>query len=129
MITFKRLLFAPGVALSALLLLQVVTPYHALAASSTHRAQKTVVLHRSMPTVSQKPGSVHSCPPTIQAGSTGSWVVTLQNNLNNFGYGPIQVDGIFGPRTGSAVGQFQRDAGLVDDGIVGPQTWGALGYC
>jgi len=71
----------------------------------------------------------HACPPTIENGSTGSWVSDLQSDLNSFGYGPLQVDGIFGMRTASAVGQFQRDHGLADDEIVGPLTWHALGYC
>ena len=33
-----------------------------------------------------------------------------------------QVDGLFGPRTGAAVGAFQRDYGLYSDGFVGRQT-------
>ena len=38
----------------------------------------------------------------------------------------VQVDGIFGPRTKSAVQDFQRSKGLSPDGIVGPLTWARL---
>ena len=39
---------------------------------------------------------------------------------------PIQVDGIFGPRTTQAVRQYQSAAGLVPDGLVGKDTWRSL---
>jgi peptidoglycan hydrolase-like protein with peptidoglycan-binding domain len=38
----------------------------------------------------------------------------------------VAVDGIFGPRTKSAVQAFQRSKGLAPDGIVGPRTWPRL---
>jgi peptidoglycan hydrolase-like protein with peptidoglycan-binding domain len=38
----------------------------------------------------------------------------------------VTVDGIFGPKTKSAVRAFQHAIGIVSDGIVGPLTWQAL---
>ncbi len=38
----------------------------------------------------------------------------------------VAVDGIFGPRTESAVKAFQQEKGLANDGIVGPATWSRL---
>jgi len=38
----------------------------------------------------------------------------------------VHVDGMFGPRTESAVEAFQDEAGLDVDGIVGPATWSRL---
>ena len=61
----------------------------------------------------------------IQAaqGKTGPEVRAIQNLLKNkFGYN-IDVDGIFGPATTTAVKNFQNSKGLTADGIVGPQTW------
>ena len=55
-------------------------------------------------------------------------VSKLQTLLKAFGYdiGPTGADGIFGPKTESAVKAFQRDNGLIADGIVGNKTSEAL---
>jgi nucleoid-associated protein YgaU len=66
-------------------------------------------------------------PPTVKKGSKGDAVKGLQNALSvrsSQDVGPI--DGIFGPATENAVKEFQRGAGLADDGIAGPRTWEAL---
>jgi 3D (Asp-Asp-Asp) domain-containing protein len=60
-------------------------------------------------------------------GSRGDAVVQVQQALNSKGYWCGTADGIFGPKTYSAVTRFQREAGLDVDGIVGPQTKKALG--
>lgn len=62
---------------------------------------------------------------TIRRGSRGDDVERLQTMLNNAGYS-LDVDGIFGEKTQSAVRQYQRNQGLDVDGIVGTNTWGAL---
>lgn len=46
----------------------------------------------------------------------------LQRRLRELGYDPGPVDGVFGPRTETAVQAFQRDSNLRPDGIVGPRT-------
>ena len=58
----------------------------------------------------------------LSSGSTGEEVKSLQQRLNVLGFGPLVVDGIFGPATEEAVKKFQKQNGLVVDGIVGPQT-------
>ena len=62
---------------------------------------------------------------TIKRGSRGDDVERLQTMLKNAGYS-LDVDGIFGEKTQSAVRQYQRNQGLDVDGIVGTNTWGAL---
>ena len=52
---------------------------------------------------------------------------TVQTKLKRWGYYTGNVDGIFGPKTKSAVKYFQRKNGLAVDGIVGPNTARALG--
>lgn len=81
------------------------------------------------------------CPAQIESGSTGTWVKTLQTDLNTdynnhsfsnapFNFSPpLMADGIFGPMTTAAVKDYQSAKGLEVDGIVGPKTWHALGYC
>jgi N-acetylmuramoyl-L-alanine amidase len=56
----------------------------------------------------------------------GDDVSELQLRLSKLGFDAGRVDGIFGPATQSAVGEFQRNAGLVSDEVCGPETAAAL---
>ncbi len=56
----------------------------------------------------------------------GDDVAELQYRLGGLGFDAGRVDGIFGPNTQRAVGQFQQDTGLVNDRVVGPETVAAL---
>ncbi len=72
----------------------------------------------------------------LQLGSSGDDVERVQRSIVRDGYrsaandlglgGAEDVDGVFGPRTDTAVRRFQQTRGLVVDGIVGPITWAAL---
>jgi peptidoglycan hydrolase-like protein with peptidoglycan-binding domain len=66
--------------------------------------------------------------PTLQEGSTGPVVSSLQTVLTNGAPGqwittPQGIDGNFGPHTKAAVVAFQAWGGVAQDGIVGDQTW------
>ena|SRR2546421_6457725 len=52
-------------------------------------------------------------------------VKELQNLLRQDGF-VVDPDGIFGAATETALGRFQNEHGLADDGVVGPLTWSAL---
>ena len=60
--------------------------------------------------------------PTIKQGSSNNFVYLLQFLLNQYGY-KLDVDGIFGNKTKTAVLDFQENNSLVNDGIVGKNTW------
>jgi peptidoglycan hydrolase-like protein with peptidoglycan-binding domain len=65
--------------------------------------------------------------PVLRNGSTGDDVRRLQRVLvmmKSLAF--EQIDGVFGPKTESAVRDVQAAEGLTVDGVVGPQTWGAL---
>jgi peptidoglycan hydrolase-like protein with peptidoglycan-binding domain len=64
---------------------------------------------------------------TLRSGNKGTQVKQLQQILSNLGYNPGPIDGIFGPKTDSAVRAFQSAHNLVVNGIVGNTTWTALG--
>ena len=63
----------------------------------------------------------------LREGDRGESVRKVQQKLSSWGYLSGGVDGIFGPKTTSAVKYFQRKNGLVVDGIVGSKTLAALG--
>lgn len=63
----------------------------------------------------------------VREGDTRRDIVQfIQQRLNDLGYAPLAVDGIFGSETRSAVRLFQTRRGLEADSIVGPVTWSAL---
>ncbi|HEV3478016.1 MAG TPA: peptidoglycan-binding protein [Gaiellaceae bacterium] len=67
----------------------------------------------------------------VKRGSTGGAVRAVQQVMKfhdqSDGEGtPVQIDGIFGPRTDAWVRGFQTAVGTASDGIVGPITWRAL---
>lgn len=72
-----------------------------------------------------KPSTETPKTSTLKRGSRGDVVKLLQAELNNHGY-HLAVDGIFGPKTETAVRAFQAEKGLVVDGIAGPKTWAAV---
>jgi peptidoglycan hydrolase-like protein with peptidoglycan-binding domain len=63
--------------------------------------------------------------PVLKLGSTGEYVIELQQKLIILGYpcGDGGADGIFGDDTYRAVRMFQQNNGLSIDGIVGSNTW------
>jgi peptidoglycan hydrolase-like protein with peptidoglycan-binding domain len=63
--------------------------------------------------------------PMVRQGDKEHPVVTLQYLLRARGR-TVTVDGIFGPRTETAVREWQRQKGLGIDGIAGPDTWRTL---
>jgi peptidoglycan hydrolase-like protein with peptidoglycan-binding domain len=67
----------------------------------------------------------------VKRGSTGDAVRGVQEVIKfhdqSGGEGtPVQIDGVFGPRTDNFVRGFQTAVGAASDGIVGPITWRAL---
>ena len=66
--------------------------------------------------------------PDLKIGTRRQHVERLQRLLNSHldGKPGLKLDGIFGPKTLSAVIQFQKNSELNPDGIVGRRTWFAL---
>ncbi|MCB9889373.1 MAG: caspase family protein, partial [Planctomycetes bacterium] len=71
-------------------------------------------------------GTGAAARPLLRVGCSGTEVRDLQRTLDNHGFNPGEIDGIFGRKTEQAVIGFQRAEHLQADGIVGPQTWSAL---
>ncbi len=72
------------------------------------------------------PATTSADARNIIKGDTPQNIRAVQTRLKTLGYYKSKVDGIWGPRTLSAVRNFQRDYGLVVDGIVGSWTERAL---
>ena len=64
--------------------------------------------------------------PTLRLGSTGPYVIELQNILKNLLYYSGPINGNFDTATQTAVKKFQTNNKLTADGIVGRNTWSAL---
>lgn len=62
----------------------------------------------------------------LRKGSRGEDVRWVQRRLQLHGVDPGPADGVFGPRTDTAVRKFQGSHQLQVDGIVGPHTRAAL---
>lgn len=71
------------------------------------------------------PSAVLDSTQKLRWGSRGGAVQDLQSALNDHG-ASLAVDGVFGPRTHSAVVSYQSANGLLVDGVVGPETRGSL---
>jgi hypothetical protein len=65
--------------------------------------------------------------PTLQRNSRGGQVAVLQSWCQRRAWGDVgRADGVFGPRTESAVKVIQLELGVTDDGVYGPKTAAAL---
>ncbi|ASO20897.1 peptidoglycan hydrolase-like protein with peptidoglycan-binding domain [Actinoalloteichus hoggarensis] len=80
------------------------------------------------------PGSVGVIPASTSSGvgcilgvgNQGSAVRALQNHLRVCNGQDISADGVYGPRTETAVRNVQRRHGITVDGTYGPQTRDAM---
>ena len=63
--------------------------------------------------------------PVLRRGDRNAAVRVLQYLLGDRGI-TVTVDGIFGPKTETAVTSFQGHHGLQQDGVVGELTWSRL---
>lgn len=63
-------------------------------------------------------------PPAVDDILEGVFddVDVTQQRLNSLGYGPLEVDGKYGPKTAAATRQYQTDMGITADGRPGPAT-------
>ena len=64
--------------------------------------------------------------PLTRQGSKGPYVLVAQDALNTLGFDTGGLDGVFGPKTNSAVRSYQSQNGLIADGIIGNNTWNSL---
>jgi peptidoglycan hydrolase-like protein with peptidoglycan-binding domain len=71
-------------------------------------------------------GVASAGPGAALSGMSVAAVRTLQSDLAQLGYFHHGVTGYYGPVTTGAVKRFQRSAGLQIDGIWGPQSASAL---
>jgi peptidoglycan hydrolase-like protein with peptidoglycan-binding domain len=71
-------------------------------------------------------GQTPSKTELLTLGKRGELVKQLQTKLNDAGFSPGAIDGIYGQQTRKAVIAFQRSRGLFVDGVAGQQTLSTL---
>ena len=67
-----------------------------------------------------------SKPKLLKLGSQGRAVMWVQQKLRSQGFDPGPADGVFGPKTRTALIMFQAKYDLNQDGVIGPATWKQL---
>lgn len=70
--------------------------------------------------------------PAVTSAITATQILSVQQAMNSFGYGPVTADGVFGDETSAAIQRFEMNQGISvtgkisDDLIVRLMTIGAL---
>ena len=75
------------------------------------------------PTISKYDKEYIKTLPLLSYGCKNIYVKVLQLLLNYYGGFNLEVDGDFGPKTKSAVADYQMKYSLEVDGVVGKETW------
>lgn len=123
--------FTPAGAPLASLQVEPIQPKEELAAIASNAA-----LAAADPAIAPSPARAGSFTEDSSAASLTASAVTsfqdssrvreIQQALRNAGFDPGSVDGRLGPRTRTALRDFQTAQGLQPDGKVGPKTWSKL---
>lgn len=72
------------------------------------------------------PGEGWDRPSELERGDAGPWVMRLQERLEDAGFRPGPVDGVFGKATLGAVYAFQKVNELERDGVFNDNDWETL---
>jgi GH25 family lysozyme M1 (1,4-beta-N-acetylmuramidase) len=78
------------------------------------------------PAKNPSPKTVNITLQTLQNGSKGNGVKSVQQLLNSRGFSCGTADGLFGVKTEKAVSQYQKSMKLTADGVVGKNTYNKL---
>ncbi|MBE9209311.1 peptidoglycan-binding protein [Nostoc sp. LEGE 06077] len=94
----------------------------------TPTTQRKTPARPSKITFRQVPGIQYTAEgyPILRLGMSGEDVLTLQKQLQKFGFLSGGIDGDFGRTTETAVKALQRRYGLEEDGVAGGATWDIL---
>lgn len=85
---------------------------------------QNVAVETIPPTAAPQQKALHGIEPARQAEIDRA--KDIQRALKNAGFYTGSIDGKIGPRTKTAIQEFQRAKGLKIDGKVGPKTWAEL---
>jgi len=77
-------------------------------------------------TTQTTPALIPPGPPFIRNGESGAYVWALQVYLECAGFGPIDIDGVFGDGTAGSVEKAQVDEGKIATGDPDEETFAAL---
>lgn len=90
-------------------------------------SQRAYVPSPAYTPTSKRQGAMATHPSTPKVALNQDQVRSVQQNLADRGFDPGKVDGSWGPRTQTALRDFQRDQNIQANGRPNPQTLAALG--
>lgn len=117
-----------GAAVAGALLIAAAPPAAATGSPAQPSPATTSTATASLPSAATAVSPIQQFP-LLRQGSNSLWprvVVRSAQYLLRARGASIPVDGVFGPRTRTAVVAFQRSRGLVADGVIGQRTWRSL---
>ena len=103
--------------------IEPIQPQEELAA--IHAAPSGTTTSTATPAASQTPAAATESA-AAQPAEESARIREVQLALRAAGFDPGSTDGRLGPRTRSAVREFQQANGLQPDGKIGPRTWAKL---
>jgi len=101
--------------------IETTVPTQEMAEVQPAETEETVVVDSTAQPVPEEVSEPIPMPTDIKTKNT-----QIQTALKNAGFYAGSIDGVAGPKTKSAIEEFQRAKGLTVDGKVGPKTWAEL---
>lgn len=94
--------------------------------TTTTSPAPTTAIETTTTLTTAPPLTTTTTAPPLPGMAATSTIIVVQQDLTTLGYFSDAIDGISGPKTRTALAEFQTGAGIASDGVFGPITDAAL---